>query len=393
MKEVKQKPDSTGSARTKKKSARMPKELAAKAVLKAKETVKEKAKPTTDADDSPDRYAESRIEQSAEYTVEKAKETLKPQRRRIRRETEQPKEDTHSEPFEREQYRDAPRETAPRTKGRETLEVKTRSEEPLRRNNKPVSQDEPTTHGVEPSSQMELYKRSESAKQIVREKQQNDFQPSVREPERSPSIREMEVPTTAQLDAEPKSIREAESIRSERLTDTLVRDRSSFEAEPTNSPKIKEYQVRKWHDQTKEQKNLESYKQDDSEPDLSVSEREPIRDREPVKEPTLKERPVQENTSDRTLRTEATEQSPRQDVREYQVKKWREMSKDAAEQPSVETRSIREKPTDIKELERKAPSDRIRNVSSPAHEQETVTEPPSVETQQRQLSMDKYRNK
>lgn len=387
MKEPKQKPDTTGSARIKKKPARMPKELAAKAVLKAKESIKEQAKPTTDADDSPDRYAENRIEQSAEYTVEKAKETLKPQHRRIRRETEQPKEDTHSEPHEREQYRNAPQASEPRTEGRETLEVKTRSEEPLRRNDKPVFQEDSTVQ----SPQVEQYKRTESAKKIVREKQQNDSQPSVREPERSPSIREMEVPTTAQLDVEPKSIREAEPIRSERLTDTLVHDRSSFEAEPTNSPKIKEYQVRKWQDQEQERKQSEPYKQENREPDLSVSERESIREREAIKEPTIKEKPIQEPALDRTLREETAEQPPRQDVRDYQVKKWREMSKDTAEQTRAETRSIREKPTDIKELERKAPSDRIRDVSSPTHEQETVTEPPSVEAQQRQLSMDKYR--
>jgi hypothetical protein len=303
MAKAKQKPETDESPKVKGKSSNAPKKAAKKTVkktvqkaeMKARETVKEQAKPTSDTDESPERYAENRMEQSAEYAVDRTKEQLKPSHHRSRRDSHEQKQD---EPADTSQQRARP----------ESVEPKERPEQPQRSSETSSIREERNNEPPQRSPQAEQYQRTESAKKITKEKQHNAEQPRSHESEERVSVREM-------------------PIREERVPETADRLPQS-----TLDPKEKL--------------------------DYSIEQNEPVR----------------------------------ADVKEYQVKKYRESAKPDSEQAPPDTRTVREKAVDVKELDRQAPSEHVRDRLSDIEPKEKAPESNATASQKRQYAMEKYRN-
>ena len=372
MVKAKQKPETDESPKVKGKPLEAPKKAAKKTVkktvqkaeMKARETVKEQAKPTSDTDESPERYAENRIEQSAEYAVDRIKEQLKPSHRRSRRDSH---EQTKEEPT------DAPKQ-------------KERPEQPQRSSDTPAVREERSSEHPQRSPQAEQYQRTESAKKITREKQRDTEQPRNREPEQRDTVHEKPINEERDLPRDPEKSLDADRFHSSEPTEPPMKERSTYSEEPAD-PKIKEYQVKKWQEKTSETRR-------ESKSDRTMES-------EPIKEKPIRERELE--TADRfsqstpdpkeKLDTSNVQEEPvRADVKEYQVQKYREASKLEADHPTADARTVREKAVDVKELDRKAPSDHVRDRLSDIEPKEKALEANATASQQRQYAMEKYRN-
>ena len=303
MAKAKQKPEANESPKVKDKPSNAPKKAAKKTVkktvqkaeMKARETVKEQAKPTSDTDESPERYAENRMEQSAEYAVDRTKEQLKPSHHRSGRDSY-------------EQKREDPTDTPQQKERSESVEPKERLEQPQRSSETPSIREERRNEPPQRSPQAEQYQRTESAKKITKEKQHNAEHPRSHEPEERDSVREKPI-------AEEREPETADHL-----------------SQSTPNPKEKL--------------------------DHSNGQEEPIR----------------------------------ADVKEYQVKKYRETAKPDSKQAAPDTRTVREKTVDVKELDRQAPSDHVRDRLSDIEPKEKAPEANATASQQRQYAMEKYRN-
>ncbi len=303
MAKAKQKPENAESPRVKGKPSNAPKKAAKKTVkktvqkaeMKARENVKEQAKPTSDTDESPERYAENRMEQSAEYVVDRTKEQLKPSHHRSWRDFHEQKQE---DPTDAPQQKDRP----------ESVEPKERPEQPQRSSESPTNREERSNEAPQRSPQAEQYQRTESAKKITQEKQHNAEQPQSHELEEHVSVRE-------KLIIEERELETADCL-----------------PQSTLDPKEKL--------------------------DYSIGQEEPIR----------------------------------ADVKEYQVKKYRESSKPDSEQAALDTRTVREKTVDVKELDRQAPSNHVRDRLSDIEPKEIVAEADAKASRQRQYAMEKYRS-
>ena len=73
------------------------------------------------------------------------------------------------------------------------------------------------------------------------------------------------------------------------------------------------------------------------------------------------------------------------------MKEWREDARAKADRPSPDKRTIREKGSDVKELDRKIPSDHIRDPITNTEPRTAPTEGSAAPEQSQQLSMDRYR--
>lgn len=377
MAKTKQKPETDESPKVKGKPLDAPKKAAKKTVkkaeMKARETVKEQAKPTSDTDESPERYAENRIEQSAEYAMDRTKEQLKPSHHRSTRDSHEQKQD---EPADTSQQKDRP----------ESVEPKERPEQLKRSSDTPTVREERSNEPPQRSPQAEQYQRTESAKKITREKQRDTAQPRNREPEQRDTVHEKPINEERDLPREPERSRKADRLRSSELTESPLKERSTYSEEPAD-PKIKEYQVKKWQEKSNDARR-------DSKSDRTVES-------EPIKEKPIREHEPEtadhfsQSTSDPKEKSDhpnIQEEPVRADVKEYQVKKYREASKLEADQPNSDTRTVREKTVDVKELDRQAPSDHVRDRMSDIEPKEKAQEANATASQQRQYAMEKYRN-
>lgn len=381
MAKAKQKPETDESPKVKGKPLDTPKKAAKKTVkktvqkaeMKARETVKEQTKPTSDADESPERYAENRIEQSAEYAVDRTKEQLKPSHHRSRRDTH---EQTTEEPSDAPKQKERPKSVEPRE----------RPEQPRRSSDTPTVREEQSNEPAQRSPQAEQYQRAESAKKITREKQRDTEQPRSREPEQRDTVREKPINEERDLPRDPEKSLDADRFHSSEPTESSLKERSSYSEEPVD-PKIKEYQVKKRQEKTSEsQRESKSDRTAESEP---IKEK-PIREREPeTADRFLQSPPDQKEKLDTS---NAQEEPVRAHVKEYQVRKYREASKPDADQPNPDTRTVREKTVDVKELDRTTPSDHVRDRLSDIEPKEKAPESNATASQQRQYAMEKYRN-
>ncbi len=303
MAKAKQKPEPDEKPKVKGKPIEAPKAAAKKTVkktvktaeTKAKEAVKEQAKPTSDADESPERYAENRIEQSAEYAVDRTKEQLKPSRHRSERKADQSSKEEPSDSF-------------PRRERPDSVEPKERPEPPQRSADAPTIREERSTEPPQRSPQAEQYQRTESAKKIKSEKQR-DATPRSQEEEQRNAVRERPNTDERDLPCDPDRFRSSESMELD------LKERANYTNEPTN-PRIKE----------------------------------------------------------------------------YQIEKYKEASKADTSQTAPDSRTIREKTSDVKELDRKAPSDHVRDRLTDMEPKEKPPEATANASQQRQYAMEKYRN-
>ena len=310
MAKARQKPELDEKPKVKGKPIDAPKTAAKKIVkktvktaeMKAKEAVKEQAKPSSDADESPERYAENRIEQSAEYAVDRTKEQLKPSRHRSERKSDQSSKEEPSDSFPR---RERPDSVAP----------KERPEPPQRSAEVPTIREERSTESSQRSPQAEQYRRMESAKKIISEKQRDAAQSHNHEPEQRNVVRERPITDEHDLPRDPDKLRDTDRFHSSEPTEPDLKERSNYTNEPTN-PRIKE----------------------------------------------------------------------------YQLEKIKEASKADTSQSAPDTRTIREKTSDVKELDRKAPSDHVRDPLTDMEPKEKPPEATANASQQRQYAMEKYRN-
>ena len=368
----KQKPKTDESPRVKGKLSNAPKKAAKKTVkktaqkaeMKARETVKEQAKPTSDTDESPERYAENRVEQSAEYAVDRTKEQLKPSHHRSRRDSH---EEKHEDPTDTPQQKERP----------ESVETKERPEQPQRSSDTPTVREERNSELPQQSLQAEQYQRTESAKKITTEKQHNAEQPRSHEPEERVSVREKPISEERDLPHDTDKPLDADRFRSSEPIDAPLKERSGNLEEPS-SPKIKEYQVKKWQEQSAQRKS-----------DRTVDPEKPIREREPETADRFSASPDPKEKLDHSS---VQEEPVRADVKDYQAKKYRESTKPDSEQATPDTRTIREKSVDVKELDRNTPSDHVRDRLSDIEPKEKAPEANTTASQQRQYAMEKYRN-
>lgn len=310
MAKAKQKPELDEKPKVNGKPIDAPKAAAKKTVkktvktaeMKAKGAVKEQAKPTSDADESPERYAENRIEQSAEYAVDRTKEQLKPTRHRTERKSDRSSQEEPSDIFSQ---RERPG----------SVEPKERPEPPQRGADAPTVREERSAEPPQRSPQAEQYQRTESAKKIISEKQRDTAQPRNMEAEQRNAVRERPITDKRDLPRDPDKLRDTDRFRSSELTEPDLKERANYTNEPTN-PRIKE----------------------------------------------------------------------------YQIEKYKEASKANSSQTAPDTRTIREKASDVKELDRKAPSDHVRDRLTDMEPKEKSPELTANASQQRQYAMEKYRN-
>ena len=293
MAKARQKPEPDEKPKVKGKPLDAPKTAAKKTVkktvktaeMKAKEAVKEQAKPSSDADESPERYAENRIEQSAEYAVDRTKEQLKPSHHRIERNSDQSSKEEPSDTFSRRERPDS-------------VEPKERPEPPQRSADTPTIREERSTEPPQRSPQAEQYQRTESAKKIISEKQRDTAQPSSQEAERHNAVRERPISDAHDLPRDPDKPRDTDRFRSSESMELDLKERANYTNEPTN-PRIKE----------------------------------------------------------------------------YQIEKHKEAARADSSQTAPDTRTIREKTSDVKELDRKAPSDHVRDPLTDMEPKEKPPEP------------------
>ena len=303
MAKAKQKPEPDEKPKVKGKPIDAPKTAAKKTVkktvktaeMKAKEAVKKQAKPSSDTDESPERYAENRIEQSAEYAVDRTKEQLKPSHHRTERNSDQ-------------SFQEEPSDSFPRRERPDSVAPKERPEPPQRSAEAPTIREERSTESSQRSPQAEQYQRTESAKKIISEKQR-DATPRSQEAEQRNAVRERPNTDERDLPRDPDRFRSSESMELD------LKERANYTNEPTN-PRIKE----------------------------------------------------------------------------YQIEKHKEAARADSSQTAPDTRTIREKTSDVKELDRKAPSDHVRDPLTDMEPKEKPPEATANASQQRQYAMEKYRN-
>lgn len=377
MAKAKQKPVIDESPKVKGKPLDAPKKAAKKTVkktvqkaeMKARETVKEQAKPTSDADESPERYAENRIVQSAEYAVDRTKEQLKPSRHRSRRDTH---EQTKEEPTDAPKQKERP----------ESIEPRERPEQPQRSSDTPTVREDRSSEPPQRSPQAEQYQRTESAKKLTREKQRDTVQPRNREPEQRDTVHEKPVNEERDLPRDPEKSLDADRFHNSEPTESPLKERSTYSEEPAE-PEIKEYQVKKW-----QEKSVEGKSDRTLESEQPIKEK-PIRERGPETADCLS--PSTPDPKEKLDTSNVQEEPARANVKEYQVKKFRESAKPESEQATPDTRTVREKTVDVKELDRNTPSDRVRDRLSDIEPKEKAPEANTAASQQRQYAMEKYR--
>ena len=377
MAKAKQKPETDESPRVKGKPASTPKKAAEKTVkktvqkaeMKARETVKEQTKPTSDTDESPERYAENRMEQSAEYAVDRTKEQLKPSHHRSTR-------DSH------EQKQEDPTDTPQQKERPESVEPKERPEQPQRSSDTPTVREERNSEPPQRSPQAEQYQRTESAKKITKEKQHNVEQPRSHELEERVPVREKPISEERNPSRDTEKPLDADCFQNIESAESPLKERTNHIEEPSN-PKIKEYQIKKWQEQSVERKLDRTI---ESEP---ITEK-PNRGREP--ETADRFSAASPDPKEKFDHSSGQEESVRADVKDYQVKKYRESTKPDSEQATPDTRTVREKTVDVKELDRSVPSDHVRDRLSDIEPKEKAPEANPTASQQRQYAMEKYRN-
>lgn len=365
MKEPKTKPSSGSAAKVKGKPSKAPKQIPEKAARKTKEAVtkasreakeilRRQANPKSDAEESPEQYAENRIEQSTEYAADR----LKPSSRGTRSRTDADRL-TRQEPEERFTGRDTvspsePRRTADRPQPR-TEQAPFRPEPSFEREkqrfraeaNVRSLREKPQSHPTEPIREAEPKAFARIREADTAPIREPDAASPIRQAD-TVSIREPEKRLTVREANHTSAPREREQISRLEVRDPVAREPSRMEVDEPIRPKVREYQVEKLRKPEKPS---------------TVEPREPEPRVENIRQP------------DAPVMQKARAASPRSDtVRER-----------------MDASPFREPNWDIKELHRDAPKERARDVSSYSEPKSVEKESPTVQSQQRQLAIDKYR--
>lgn len=361
MKEPKTKPDADFSAKRKAKPTVAPKQITdkaaakvkegtKKAAVKAKESIKQAAKPSSDADESPQRYAENRIEESTEYAADRLNSPVK--KPRIKSKQDQPPQETapSSEQNSTEERllsikKDSCRQKPAQLEERANTQSGIKSQEieaPDERNtpaDRLSAQDtyerpEPRerdyqynrkqSEALAQSPQAENYQRKVSAEKIIREKK-DAHQESSQPLDKSSKI----------------DFREQAPIRAN--TEMLPKGEETVE---TVAPKVKEYQVQKWHEKSEVeriQKRTDSPTVREPVPDVKEVIRkepnEPVRDvptPAESKEPSLDSAPIhgqQRQLAIDKYRQTVRERREQEHAKQYQADQPAENGVPDAEQP------------------------------------------------------------
>ena len=282
---------------------------------------------------------------------------------------------------------DAPKTAAKKTVKKTVKTAEMKAKEAVKEQAKPSSDadESPERYAenrIEQSAEYAVDRTKEQIKPSRHRSERKADQSSKEEPsdsfprrERPDSVEPKERPEPTQRRAD------APTIREERSTEPLQRSPQAEQYQRKESAKkiISEKQRDETpRSQEAEQRNAVREKPNTDERDLP---RDPDRFRssEPA-EPDLKERSYYTN--------EPT--NPR--IKEYQIEKYKEASKADSSQTAPDTRTIREKASDVKELDRKAPSDHVRDPLTDMEPKEKPPEATANASQQRQYAMERYRN-
>ena len=178
----------------------------------------------------------------------------------------------------------------------------------------------------------------------------------------------------------------------QRSSDTpTVREERNSEP-PQRSPQAEQYQ------RTESAKKIISEKQRDATPRSQEEEqRNAVRERPNTNERDLPRDPDRFRSSesmelDLKERANYTNEPTNPRIKEYQIEKHKEAARADSSQTAPDTRTIREKTSDVKELDRKAPSDHVRDPLTDMEPKEKPPEATANASQQRQYAMEKYRN-
>ena len=288
----------------------------------------------------------------------------------------------------------APKAAAKKTVKKTVQKAEMKAREAVKEQAKPSSDTDESPeryaeNRIEQSAEYAAHRTKEQLKPSRHRSQQKNEQPSKEDPaqsfsqrERPDSVEPKERPEPSQRSADAPTIHEERSI------EPLQRSPQAEQYQRTESAKKimreKQHDSAQPHNQESEQRNVVRERPITDERDLP---RDPEKPREPdwfrssePTEPDLKERSSYSN------------EPVRPEIKEYQVKKYKEASKADTAQTAPDTRTIREKTSDVKELDRKAPSDHVRDQLTDMEPKEKSPEMTANASQQRQYAMEKYRN-
>jgi len=366
MKEPKAKPASNSAAKVKGKPSQAPKQIPEKAVRKTKEAVtkasreakemlRQHVNPKSDAEESPEQYAESRIEQSTEYAVDR----LKPSSRGTCSRPD-PERMARQEPVERFTGRDTMASSEPRQRTVEQPQPRTEKtptrEEPSFEQEKQRFRTEANIRSIREKPHSHLSEPVSEAKPKASSKIREANAMPIREPEAASPLRQTEVVPirepernlTVRETSHASAPREREPISRLEAHDPIPREPLRVETDEPIRPKVREYQIEKLRKPEKPS---------------------PIEPKEP--EPKLESI----DRSEVPVIKEARTEPPRSDVIHERM----------------DSTSFREPQRGIKELHRDAPKERIRDIPSYSEPKPPVKEFPAAQAQQRQLAIDRYR--
>jgi hypothetical protein len=282
---------------------------------------------------------------------------------------------------------DAPKTAAKKTVKKTVKTAEMKAKEAVKEQAKPSSDTDESPeryaeNRIEQSAEYAVDRTKEHLKPSRHRSERKSEQSSKEEPsdnfpqrERPDSVEPKERPEPPQRSAD------APTIREERSTEPLQR-----------SPQTEQYQQRE------SAKKIISEKQRDATPRSQEAEqRNAVREKPNTDERDLPRDPDQCRSSepaepDLKERSNYTNEPTNPRIKEYQIEKYKEASKADTSQPAPNSRTIREKTSDVKELDRKAPSDHVRDRLTDMEPKEKSPEVTANASQQRQYAMEKYRN-
>ena len=289
---------------------------------------------------------------------------------------------------------DAPKTAAKKTVKKTVKTAETKAKEAVKEQAKPSSDadESPERYAenrIEQSAEYAVDRTKEQLKPSRHRSERKSDQSSKEEPsdsfprrERPDSVAPKERPEPPQRSAEVPTIRE------ERSTESSQR-----------SPQAEQYQRMESAKKIISEKQRDAAQSHNHEPE----QRNVVRERPITDEHDLPRDPDKLRDTDRFHSSEPTEPDLKEQsnytneptnprIKEYQLEKYKEASKADSSQTAPDTRTIREKTLDVKELDRKAPSDHVRDPLTDMEPKEKPPEATANASQQRQYAMEKYRN-
>ena len=281
----------------------------------------------------------------------------------------------------------APKKAVKKTVKKTVQKVEMKARETVKEQAKPSSDTDESPeryaeNRMEQSTEYAVDRTKEQLKISHHRSRQDSHEQKQEEPTDTPKQKErQESVEPKERPEQPQRSSETPSIHEERNNDP-----------PQRSPQAEQYQRTESAKKiTKEkQHNAEQSRSHELEEHVSVREKPIIEEREPETADRLSQSTP--DPKEKLDHSNGQKEPVRADVKEYQVKKYRESSKQDSEQAAPDTRTVREKTVDVKELDRQAPSDHVRDRLSDIEPMEKAPEANATASQQRLYAMEKYRN-